>query len=283
MAQNKRGLGRGVEALFDSENDKSYVEDKKNINLLPIELLEVNPYQPRTDFPDESLGELTDSIKERGIIQPIVVRKNADKENQWQIIAGERRWRAAQKAGLKKVPVFFKNVSNEQAAAIALIENIQRDDLSPIEEAQGYKNLIGKFSLTQEVVAKQLGKSRTYIANYIRLLSLPLDVQEMIKTKKISVGQVRPIIGQKNIKDLVNIIISKGLNARQVEKIARNNRGIKNKNRELQDPNVVDLERELENILGLKIKIVDKNGKGKISFQYKSLEQLESLLSKIRN
>jgi len=283
MAQNKRGLGRGIEALFDSETDKNYVEDKKNINLLPIELLEANPYQPRIDFSDESLEALTDSIKERGIIQPIVVRKNEKKENQWQIIAGERRWRAAQKAGLKKVPVYFKEVSNEQAATIALIENIQRDNLSPIEEAQGYKNLIVKFSLTQEVVAKQLGKSRTYIANYIRLLSLPLDIQEMINAKKVSVGQVRPIIGQENIKELVNTIISKGLNARQVEKLAKISRGIKNNNKEAQDPNVVGLERELENILGLETNIADKNGKGKISFRYKSLEQLEFLLSKIRD
>jgi len=282
MAKNKRGLGRGLDALFDDKPSNSRESENKNTNVLSIENLERNPFQPRIEFDKETLNDLAESIKERGIIQPIVVRKNLNKDNTWQIIAGERRWRAAQKVGLKQVPVFIKDISDEQAAAIALIENIQREDLTPLEEAQGFKNLIDNFSVTQEQLAKKIGKSRTYIANYLRLLTLPKNVKNLLQKKKISVGQVRPIIGHKDASELANKILLNNLNSRQVENLVRT---YKNKyiiNTNFKDPNISDLENQLEDILGLKIKINDNNGSGKISFIYKNLDQLENLIKKIR-
>ena len=282
MAKNKRGLGRGLDALFDEKLSSNRAGENKNINLISIENLERNPFQPRIEFDKETLKDLTESIKERGIIQPIVVRKKINENNLWQIIAGERRWRAAQKAGLKEVPVFIKDISDEQAAAIALIENIQREDLSPLEEAQGFKNLIENFSITQEQLAKKLGKSRTYIANYLRLLTLPKNVKNLLQRKKISVGQVRPIIGHKDASELANKILLDNLNSRQVENLIRTYKDKNIKNINYKDPNISDLEKQLEDVLGLKIIINDKNGSGKISFVYKNLDQLENLLKKIR-
>ena len=282
MAKSKRGLGRGLDALFDEKSSSNRAGENKNINLISIENLERNPFQPRIEFDKETLKDLTESIKERGIIQPIVVRKKINENNLWQIIAGERRWRAAQKAGLKEVPVFIKDISDEQAAAIALIENIQREDLSPLEEAQGFKNLIENFSVTQEQLAKKLGKSRTYIANYLRLLTLPKNVKNLLQRKKISVGQVRPIIGHKDASELANKILLDNLNSRQVENLIRTYKDKKIKNTNYKDPNISDLEKQLEDVLGLKIIINDKNGSGKISFIYKNLDQLENLLKKIR-
>ena len=282
MAKNKRGLGRGLDALFDEKLSSNRAGENKNINLISIENLERNPFQPRIEFDKETLKDLTESIKERGIIQPIVVRKKINENNLWQIIAGERRWRAAQKAGLKEVPVFIKDISDEQAAAIALIENIQREDLSPLEEAQGFKNLIENFSVTQEQLAKKLGKSRTYIANYLRLLTLPQNVKNLLQRKKISVGQVRPIIGHKDASELANKILLDNLNSRQVENLIRTYKDKNIKNINYKDPNISDLEKQLEDVLGLKIIINDKNGSGKISFVYKNLDQLENLLKKIR-
>tara|TARA_B100000686_G_scaffold354825_1_gene467496 strand:+ start:9650 stop:10495 length:846 start_codon:yes stop_codon:yes gene_type:complete len=280
MAKNKRGLGRGLDALFEEKPNNT--KESKNINVVSIENLERNPFQPRIEFEKETLSDLTESIKERGIIQPIVVRKKNDKDNLWQIIAGERRWRAAQKAGLKKVPVFIKDINDEQAATIALIENIQREDLTALEEAQGFKNLIEKFSITQEELSKKLGKSRTYIANYLRLLALPKNVKNLLQSKKISVGQVRPIIGHKDASELANKILLNNLNSRQVEKLVRDHKNKKVIQINYKDPNISDLEKQLEGILGLKIKIIDRNGTGKISFIYKNLDQLEHLLKKIR-
>ena len=282
MAKSKRGLGRGLDALFDEKSSSNRASENKNINLISIENLERNPFQPRIEFDKETLNDLTESIKERGIIQPIVVRKKINENNLWQIIAGERRWRAAQKAGLKEVPVFIKDISDEQAAAIALIENIQREDLSPLEEAQGFKNLIENFSVTQEQLAKKLGKSRTYIANYLRLLTLPKNVKNLLQRKKISVGQVRPIIGHKDASELANKILLDNLNSRQVENLIRTYKDKKIKNINYKDPNISDLEKQLEDVLGLKIIINDENGSGKISFIYKNLDQLENLLKKIR-
>jgi len=280
MVKNKRSLGRGLDALFDEKPINK--KEIKNINIVPIENLERNPFQPRIEFEKESLSDLTESIKERGIIQPIVVRKKKDKDNLWQIIAGERRWRAAQKAGLKQIPVFIKDINDEQAATIALIENIQREDLTALEEAQGFKNLIENFSITQEELSKKLGKSRTYITNYLRLLTLPKNVKSLLQSKKISVGQVRPIIGHKDVSELANKILLNNLNSRQVENLVRDYKNKKVIQTNNKDPNIRDLEKQLEDILGLKIKIIDKNGSGKISFIYKNLDQLENLIKKIR-
>ena len=282
---NKRGLGRGIEALFqenkeqnDKENNKSNIFDN-----LPIELIRPNPLQPRKSFNEELLKQLADSIKDRGVLQPIIVKEIKGKEKVWQIIAGERRWRAAQIAGLHEIPVHIKNIKDEEVAIIALIENIQRENLSAIDEAKGYKKVMEKFSITHEELSTTMHRSRAYISNFIRLLSLPKDVQKLLEDKKLNVGQARPLIGKPNSSALAKVIISKQLNARQVEELLKEGAIAKSKNNKEPDINILNLEKEIEASFGLKTSIKDKNGKGKITFTYKSLDQLDELIDKIKS
>ena len=283
-SKSKRGLGRGIEALF-IENNETNLNKSINNNLLDfvaIELLEPNPFQPRKHFSKDSLRDLSDSIKDRGILQPIIVRPKKNKANAWQIIAGERRWRAAQLAGLHEVPVYIKNVKDEEVAIIALIENIQREDLSPIEEAKGYKKVMQKFSITQEELAVTMRRSRSYVTNFIRLLNLPKEVQTLIEEKKISIGQARPIIGHKNTIELARRIVKDNLNARQVELLVKDKKINREDSKNIIDVNIRSLENEIEEIIGLKTTIKDKNGKGQIIFYYKDLEQLEEIIKKVK-
>ena len=283
-SKSKRGLGRGIEALF-IENNETNLNKSINNNLLDfvaIELLEPNPFQPRKHFSKDSLRELSDSIKDRGILQPIIVRPKKNKANAWQIIAGERRWRAAQLVGLHEVPVYIKNVKDEEVAIIALIENIQREDLSPIEEAKGYKKVMQKFSITQEELAVTMRRSRSYVTNFIRLLNLPKEVQTLIEEKKISIGQVRPIIGHKKTIELARRIVKDNLNARQVELLVKDKKINREDSKNIIDVNIRSLENEIEEIIGLKTTIKDKNGKGQIIFYYKDLEQLEEIIKKVK-
>ena len=283
-SKSKRGLGRGIEALF-IENNETNLNKSINNNLLDfvaIELLEPNPFQPRKHFSKDSLRELSDSIKDRGILQPIIVRPKKNKANAWQIIAGERRWRAAQLVGLHEVPVYIKNVKDEEVAIIALIENIQREDLSPIEEAKGYKKVMQKFSITQEELAVTMRRSRSYITNFIRLLNLPKEVQTLIEEKKISIGQARPIIGHQNTIELARRIVKDNLNARQVELLVKDKKINREDSKNIIDVNIRSLENEIEEIIGLKTTIKDKNGKGQIIFYYKDLEQLEEIIKKVK-
>lgn len=278
--KNKRGLGRGLDALFE---DKKEVNIKDNLlTSLPIEFIKPNSSQPRKNFSKEALNELAASIKDRGILQPIIVRPVKNKENEWQIIAGERRWKAAQLAGFHEVPVFVKDIKDEDVAIIALIENIQRENLSPIEEALGYKMLMNKFSITQEELGSKMRRSRAYITNFIRLLSLPEEVQELLAEKLISVGQVRPIIGSKNSIELANIIVKEKLSARQVEQLVKAKEGRTKTIKNIVDVNIRKLEQELEEMIGLKTVIRDKSGKGQIIFNYKNLEQLDLVIKKIK-
>jgi ParB family transcriptional regulator, chromosome partitioning protein len=282
--KNKRGLGRGIEALF-SDNKETQLNldaNKNNSNSIPIELLKPNPSQPRKVFNRESLAELAESIKDRGVLQPIIVRPTKNKKKEWQIIAGERRWRASQMAGLHEIPVHVKNIEDEDIAIVALIENIQREDLSPIEEAKGYKKLMENFSITQEELGLKMRRSRAYVTNFIRLLSLPKEVQDLLVEKKISIGQVRPIIGHKNAIELARMIVKNGLNARQVEILAKNKVVNKGSTKSSIDVNIRSLENEIEEIIGLKTIIQDKNGKGQIIFKYQNLEQLEEIIRKIK-
>ena len=282
---SKKGLGRGIEALF-SENRQ--VEDKidnraNSVQIVPIELLEANPYQPRSNFDEDALKDLTKSIKNKGILQPILVRKSPSKKNIWQIIAGERRWRAAQKAGLHEIPIIIKNIKDSEIGVVALIENLQREDLAPIEEAESFKKLIDDFGLTQEKLSKSIGYSRTHITNTLRLLTLPKEIKMMLNDKQLNMGQVRAIIGQDNILELAKTIVNKKLNVRQVESLARSKRLKRTGRSILKDPNISFLEKELEDILGLKINIIDKKGKGKITFNYKSLDQLDEIINKLKD
>ena len=278
--KNKRGLGRGLDALFE---DKKEVNIKDNLlTSLPIELIKPNPLQPRKNFSKETLNELAASIKDRGILQPIIVRPVKNKDNEWEIIAGERRWKAAQLAGFHEVPVSIKDIKDEDVAIIALIENIQRENLSPIEEALGYKTLMNKFSITQEELGLKMRRSRAYITNFIRLLSLPEEVQKLLAEKLISVGQVRPIIGNKNSIELAHIIVKEKLSARQVEQLVKTKEGRTKTIRNIVDVNIRKLEQELEEMIGLKTVIRDKSGKGQIIFNYKNLEQLDLVIKKIK-
>ena len=284
VVKNKRGLGRGIDALFEDskETNLSKKINKKLLTFLPIELIKPNPLQPRKDFSKEALTELSSSIKDRGILQPIIVRPVKGKENEWQIIAGERRWRASQIAGLHEIPVLIKDIDDEDVAIIALIENIQRENLSPIEEAVGYKKLMHDLSITQEEIGIKMSRSRAYVANLIRLLTLPTQVQKLLEEKLISIGQVRPIIGHKNSIELARMIVNKKLSARQVELLVKKKEGIKKSLKKKEDVNIRSLENEIEEIIGLKTTIKDKNGKGQITFSYKNLEQLDEIIKKIK-
>ena len=279
--KNKRGLGRGLDALFE---DKKEANVKDNLlTSLPIEFIKPNPLQPRKNFSKEALNDLAASIKDRGILQPIIVRPAKNKDNEWQIIAGERRWKAAQLAGFHEVPVSVKNIKDEDVAIIALIENIQRENLSPVEEALGYKRLMKKFSITQEELGSKIRRSRAYITNFMRLLSLPEEVQKLLADKLISVGQVRPIIGNKNSIELAHIIVKEKLSAREVEQLVKAKQGRTKNIRNIVDVNIRKLEQELEEMIGLKTVIRDKSGKGQIIFNYKNLEQLDLVIKKIKN
>lgn len=280
---NKRGLGRGIEALFQESNEQSNnIKDNNNVfDYLPIELIKPNPQQPRKSFNKKSLEQLASSIKDKGILQPIVVREVTGKKNTWQLIAGERRWRAAQIAGLHKIPVHIKNIKDDEASIVALIENIQREDLSVIDEAKGYKRVMEKFSITQEKLSATMHRSRSYIANFIRLLSLPNDVQKYLEDKSLTVGQVRPIIGHERCSELAKVIISKNLNSRQAEELTKEKNKTRNSYKKEPNINIKNLENEIEGHIGLKTSIKDKNGKGKIVFNYKNLDQLDELIRKL--
>ena len=282
-SKSRKGLGRGIEALFLENNENSRPDNyqKDNVKTIPIELLEVNPFQPRTFFDEEALNDLSASIKSRGILQPILVRPKSKKESGWQIIAGERRWRAAQKAGFHEIPVLIHEIEDSEVAIIALLENIQREDLSPLEEAGAFKKLIEDFGLTQEKLSKALGCSRVYITNMLRLLTLPKKIRSMLDDKLLNVGQVRALIGKKNIIEIANTIVNKQLNVRQVEDLIRS-KHLKHKTKIYKDPNIIDLEKELEDFLGLKIEIKDKKGKGEIIFKYENLDQLDEIIRKVK-
>ena len=282
-SKSRKGLGRGIEALFLENNENSRPDNyqKDNVKTIPIELLEVNPFQPRTFFDEEALNDLSASIKSRGILQPILVRPKSKKESGWQIIAGERRWRAAQKAGFHEIPVLIHEIEDSEVAIIALLENIQREDLSPLEEAGAFKKLIEDFGLTQEKLSKALGCSRVYITNMLRLLTLPKRIRSMLDDKLLNVGQVRALIGKKNIIEIANTIVNKQLNVRQVEDLIRS-KHLKHKTKIYKDPNIIDLEKELEDFLGLKIEIKDKKGRGEIIFKYENLDQLDEIIRKVK-
>ena len=279
--KNKRGLGRGLDALFEDKKEENIKDNL--LTSLPIELIKPNPLQPRKNFSKETLNELAASIKDRGVLQPIIVRPAKNKDNEWEIIAGERRWKAAQLAGFHEVPVSIKDIKDEDVAIIALIENIQRENLSPIEEALGYKRLMNKFSITQEELGSKMRRSRAYITNFIRLLSLPEEVQKLLAEKLISVGQVRPIIGNKNSIELAHLIVKEKLSAREVEQLVKAKQGRTKNIRNIVDVNIRKLEQELEEMIGLKTVIRDKSGKGQIIFNYKNLEQLDLVIKKIKN
>ena len=274
--KNKKGLGRGLSSLI-GDSDVKITNNKISISsIIP------NKYQPRKNFDKNSLEELTASIRERGIIQPIIVRASEDSNDKYELIAGERRWQAAQNAGLHEVPAVILNVDNLKSLEFAIVENVQRKDLNPIEEAEGYQRLINEFNYDQERVAKFIGKSRAHISNCIRLLSLPAKVIEYIINDKISPGHAKILVGLDNSELLAEKIIKKKLSVRQAEALARlvksNKSSIKSK-----DPNSIDIENQLSSKIGMKVFLNNKkNNTGTLIFEYKGVDQLDRLIKVIK-
>ncbi len=274
----KKGLGRGLSSLIG----ETRVEKKTN-KLLLSEIIP-NKYQPRKNFEEENLLDLSNSIKERGVIQPIIVRKSSTDDSKYEIIAGERRWLAAQKAGLHDIPVVVTEADDLKSLEFAIVENVQRHDLNPLEEAQGYKRLIDEFSYDQEKVSKFIGKSRSYITNALRILNLPKEVIKFIEEKKISSGHAKILVGLENAEFVANKVIEKKLSVRQTEnfvKIFKKNSKKTFKNQ--QDANVLSLQNEVRDKIGLNVNIKNKkNHSGSITFEYKNLDQLNKIIEIVK-
>ena len=275
--KTKRGLGRGLSSLIGDN------EIRVPKNKISISSIIKNKFQPRKHFEKEALEELTNSIKERGIIQPIIVRKSKSEKDKFEIIAGERRWQAAQNAGLHEVPIVEIDVDDLKSLEFAIVENVQRSDLNPIEEAMGYQRLIEEFNYDQEKVSKFIGKSRSHISNSLRLLSLPKEVQNLIETKKLTQGHAKVLVGMENANFLAKKIIDKKLSVRQAENLIRVLKFSKNSKSKSRDPNIINLEENVESKTGLKVKIHSKkNNSGSVLFEYRDNDQLNHLLMIIK-
>ena len=276
MNKIKKGLGRGLSSLIG----ETKVQSKTNKLLLSD--IVPNKFQPRKNFDEENLNDLTNSIKERGVIQPIIVRKSETENSKFEIIAGERRWLAARKAGLHEIPVVLTEADDLKSLEFAIVENVQRHDLNPLEEAQGYKRLIDDFSYDQEKVSKFIGKSRSYITNSIRLLNLPLEVLKFVEEKKISPGHAKILVGLDNALFVANKIIEKKLSVRQAENFVKIFKKKASVSKSI-DPNIKNLEENISNKNGLSVSIKNnKKNKGTISFAYHDLDQLNKIIDIIK-
>ena len=278
MEKIKKGLGRGLSSLIG----ETKTEVQKNY--LPISDLIPNKYQPRKIFDESNLQDLINSIKERGIIQPIIVRKSKDKESKFEIIAGERRWLAAQKSELHEVPVVVTEADDLKSLEFAIVENVQRQDLNPLEEAQGYKKLIDEFSYDQEKVSKFIGKSRSYITNSLRLLTLPVEVIKLVEKEKLTAGHAKILVGLDNAIFVANKIVEKKLSVRQTENFVKIFKNKKQRPNIRKDANIKDLERSVSDKTGLNVLIKNnKNNKGTITFSYKEIDQLNKIIEIIKS
>jgi len=290
--KNKKGLGRGLMSLFGDQAESSPLgviskkKDDPNISYLLVSISELsrNKFQPRTYFNEAKIDELSRSIKKNGLIQPIAVRRK--KDSGYEIIAGERRWLAAQKAGLHEVQVIILDLNDTQALEVAIIENIQREDLNSIEEAKGYERLMNEFKYDHEKLSEFMGKSRSHISNTLRLLSLPSEVVKMVEQGKLTAGQVRPLIGRFNALQIAQSIIKEKLSARSIENIVKNERekeATKTKTKKNFDPNIVLAQRKIEEHIGLKVKVINKkNNSGKLVIEYSNSDQFEMLSNLLR-
>ena len=268
----KKGLGRGLSALFGEDAPKTTIKDNKTLKVL-ISDLSRNPYQPRETFNEAKLEELANSIKKNGIIQPIAVRSNKSESGKYEIVAGERRWLAAQKAGLHDIPVTVLELSDAESLEVAIVENIQRDDLNPVEEARGYKRLSEEFNYDHENISKLMSKSRSHVSNTLRLLTLPQDIISMLEEGTLTSGQARPLIGLSNASSIAEEIVAKNYSARKIEYIVKSQKNIKEKP---YDANIIKAQERIEKILGLKVNIINKkNNSGKVTIEYKNLDQFD--------
>ena len=275
--KSKKGLGRGLSSLI-GDND---VSDSKT--LISISSIIRNKYQPRKNFEKDSLEELTNSIRARGIIQPIIVRKSDDHNDKFEIVAGERRWQAAQNAGLHEVPVVVIKADNLKSLEFAIVENVQRKDLNPIEEAEGYKKLIDDFGYDQDKVSKFIGKSRSHVSNYLRILTLPEKIKKLISEEKLTQGHAKILVGLDNAELLADKVVQKELSVRQIENLVKVFKFNKNNAKNVKNANVLDLESQLSDKLGMRVNLTNKkNNSGKLSFEYRGIDQLNRLVDIIK-
>lgn len=284
MNTSKKGLGRGLSSLMGEDaNNETISQTSYSDTKIPLSKLKPSSIQPRRIFDKNSINELAESIKSKGLVQPILVRPSKNNLDEFEIIAGERRWRAAQIAQLHELPAIVKNLDDAEALEMAIIENVQRADLSPIEEAAGYKKLMEQYNHTQEALAPIVGKSRSHIANIIRLLNLPVSIQDMITEGIISSGHARAIMNSAFPEQLAKKIVDENLSVRQAERLAKNSKN-KVKKIKLKPTDTIDLERKISEIIGLEV-IISDNGKrgGNIKIKYKTLDQLELVTNKLKN
>jgi len=287
IENKKQKLGRGLSALLGEVHNKSTnLDGGRAVKMIPIEFLQPGKYQPRQQIDSESIVELSQSIAEKGVLQPLLVRPLTDtnSKNIYEIIAGERRWRASQKAQIHEVPVIIEDLNDQETLEIALIENLQRQDLSPLEEAEGYQQLMSEFKHTQSELAKVMGKSRSHVANTLRLLSLPKFIKEMIDDKRLSAGHGRALLGATNLKKLVETVLKQGLNVRQTEKLVKKDSASSRKSVTrtfVKDADTIALERNISDSLGLKVDIKFSDGRGALTIYYKGLSQLDDILARL--
>ena len=278
MSKSKKGLGRGLSALFGDQNNTEKTPKNQAILRVPLDNIKRNEFQPRINFDETKLNELASSIKQNGIIQPIAVRPIKGSSEPYQIVAGERRWLAAQKAGLHEIPVTILDLNDNEVLEVAIVENIQREDLNVVEEAKGYKRLNEEFGYDHDKIANMMSKSRSHVSNTLRLLNLPKDVISMLQDGELTAGQARPLVGLPNASQIAEEIVSKKMSARSIESIKKR----QSKSFTI-DPNIFEVQREIERSLGLKVNNVNKkNNSGKISIEYKNIEQFESVSEKLK-
>jgi ParB family chromosome partitioning protein len=286
MAEGRRGLGRGLSALLDEagEGQGQAPAPGEGTRDLPIELVHRNPDQPRRHFAEEEIAELAASIGDKGVLQPILVRPSARKPGEFEIVAGERRWRAAQQAGLKSIPALVRMLDDDKAFEIAIVENVQREDLNAMEEAQAYRSLMTRFAYTQEKASVAVGKSRSHVANTLRLLQLPDAVQDHVLFGRLTAGHARAIMSAAYPEILAQTIVDKGLSVRDAEALAKGNGGPKKASgprRAAKDTDTAALETDIEDALGMSVDIVDRGGAGEIRIKYATLEQLDELCRRL--
>jgi ParB family transcriptional regulator, chromosome partitioning protein len=281
---DERRLGRGLSALFGEEAG-AIADPSHTVHHVPVEFLYPSRYQPRRNFDAENLAALVESIRAQGILQPLLVRPHPELPDQYEIVAGERRWRAAQAAQLHEVPVVLRELADREALEIAIVENVQRQDLSPLEEADGYRRLLEEFSHTQEDLARAVGKSRSHIANMLRLLTLPPDVRQLLEEGKITAGHARALLGVEDAGELAKEIVRHGMSVRQVERAAKARALRPHHAASLygaRDADTASLERELTQLLGLKVQVVFSGEGGMLTVHYRTLDQLEDVLRRLR-
>jgi ParB family transcriptional regulator, chromosome partitioning protein len=290
-APRRASLGRGLSALFgDAEEDYAALDKVQSPGkTVPIELVRPGRYQPRHNFDPEAMESLVASIREKGILQPLLVRRDPDIAGEYELVAGERRWRAAQIAGLHEVPVVVRDLADRDALEIALIENVQRQDLTPLEEAEGYRRLMDEFQHTQEDLARSVGKSRSHVANMMRLLALPDSVKELMDRGDLTAGHARALLTAADPEYLAEEVVKRGLNVRQTEDLARGDK-VKREGGEVaapaapprgRDPDLANLEEEISGRIGLKVAISPKGKRGMITIHYQSLDQLDEVIRRL--